>query len=109
VRFTADRERLTGNLLTAGTSTISASLQNGTTLTGTVSRAALAIDSSSTWKVTRDSTLTSLTDPSGFSGKSITNIVGNGHTVTYDAALAANAKLADKTYTLTGGGQLKPA
>jgi hypothetical protein len=43
------------------------------------------------------------------SGTSITNIVGNGHTVTYDATLAANSSLGGKTYSLANGGQLTPA
>ena len=102
-------ETLTGNLLTEGTGTITASLQNGTTLTGVINKAAVTLDSTSTWKVTGNSALTSLSDPSGITGSSITNIIGNGHTVTYNASLAANSKLANKTYALAGGGQLKPA
>jgi hypothetical protein len=109
VRIAADHETLTGNLLTAGTSSISASLQNGTALTATVEKAALSLDSTSKWTVTGNSTLTSLADLSAIAGNSIRNIIGNGHTVTYDPGLAANAELADKTYTLTGGGQLEPA
>ena len=63
----------------------------------------------STWTVTGDSKLTSLSDTSGISGTSITNIYGNGHTVTYDKSLAANSALGGKTYTLNGGGTLTPA
>jgi len=58
--------------------------------------------------VTGDSQLMSLSDSSGISGTTITNIHGNGHTVTYDASLAANSALGGKTYTLAGGGQLTP-
>jgi len=53
--------------------------------------------------------LTSFRDKSGVSVSSIKNIIGNGHTVTYDASLAANKWLSGKTYTLTGGGKLRPA
>ncbi len=67
----------------------------------------LSLDSSSTWNVTADSYLTTLSDTSGISGTAITNINGNGHTVYYDAA--ANPALGGQTYTLNGGGVLKPA
>ena len=43
------------------------------------------------------------------SGTSITNITGNGHTVTYDATASANTYLNGATYTLAGGGTLVPA
>ena len=59
-------------------------------------------------RATDDSNLTSLTG-ARISGSTVTNIIGNGHTVTYAASLAANAKLADKTYKLAGGGELRPA
>jgi len=107
--LTLTGETLSGNLLTEGTGTITSALQSGTALTGMINQAALALDSTSTWKLTGNSTLTSLSDPSGIAGTSVTNIIGDGHTVTYDASLPANSKLAGKTYALAGGGQLKPA
>ena len=58
--------------------------------------------------MTADSTLTALTDTNGIAGSSVTNIIGNGHTVTYDASLAANSSLAGKTYSLANGGTLEP-
>jgi hypothetical protein len=60
------------------------------------------------WKMTADSTVTSLTDASGVSGLSISNIVGNGQTVSHNASLAANKWLDGKVYTLSGGGKLAP-
>ena len=39
-------------------------------------------------------------------GCSITNIMGDGHTVTYAKSNAANSKLGGKTYALAGGGGL---
>jgi len=60
------------------------------------------------WNVTGTSYLTTLSDASGISGSTITNIHGNGHTVYYDATLAANSALGGKTYTLVGGGTLAP-
>jgi hypothetical protein len=106
--FTADGEILTGNLACDSISSITATLQNGTTLTGSVKGAALTLDSTSKWNVTEDSSLTALTDPNGVSGMSITNIYGNGHEVRYDANLPANKWLENKTYALANGGQLIP-
>ena len=42
------------------------------------------------------------------SGSTITNIIGNSHTVYYDASLAANSTLGGKTYSLVCTGTLKP-
>jgi len=105
---TADGETLTGDLLSDSSSSIAASLQNSTTLTGTIKSAALTLDATSVWNVTGTSYLTTLSDASGISGSTITNIHGNGHTVYYDATLAANSTLGGKTYSLVGGGTLTP-
>ena len=59
-------------------------------LTATLNRAALSVDSSSKWIVTASSILTGLTDPSGLSRSSVTNIVGHGNNVYYHASLTAN-------------------
>lgn len=108
VTFTADNTALTGSLATDSISAIDAMLKNGSSLTGAISTAALTLDASSTWTVTGDSALTTLSDSSGISGTAITNINGNGHTVTYDADLAGNSALGGQTYTLNGGGTLRP-
>ena len=55
--------------------------------------------------MTADSHLTSLTGAK-MSGTTITNITGNGRTVTYDKSASANSALGGKTYSLTGGGTL---
>ncbi len=104
--FTADGETLTGNLTRDSISSITATLQNGTTLTGSIKGAALTLDATSKWNVTGDSLLTSLADPNGVSGTTITNIYGNGHDVRYDASLPANKWLEGKTYALANGGHL---
>ena len=108
VVFTADGETLTGDLVSDSASSIAATLQNSTTLTGTIDSAALMLDATSVWNVTGTSYLTSLSDASGISGTTITNIHGNGHTVYYDTSLAANSALGGKTYSLSGGGTLTP-
>ena len=87
-------------------------LSDSSTLSGAINSAhtaksvALTLDSSSKWIVTGASYLTTLTDTAGISGTTITNIVGNGHTVYYSAS--ANPSLGGKTYTLGGGGSLVP-
>jgi len=106
--FTADGETMTGSLITDTYSSITATLKNSSTLTGFINSAALSLDATSIWNVTANSVLTSLTDSSGISGTTITNIYGNGYTVTYDSSLSANSALGGLTYTLNGGGTLAP-
>jgi hypothetical protein len=108
VIFTADAETLTGDLVCDNISSITATLQNGTTFTGMIDSAALIFDATSSWVVTATSYLTSLTDAGGISGTSISNITGNGHTVYYNAGLAANSTLGGKTFALVNGGVLTP-
>lgn len=71
--FTATEETLTGNFVTDSTSSINAVLRTNTTLTGAVNTAAtgtdnLTIDSTSAWKVTSNSMLTSLTNAGTING-----------------------------------------
>jgi hypothetical protein len=108
VSLLINADTLSGALIADASSTISATLQNGAKLTGAVQGAALSIDAASSWVVTSNSALTTLTLPGGISGSSISNIVGNGFTVTYAASLPGNAALGGATYTLVGGGQLVP-
>jgi hypothetical protein len=103
-----DGETLSGNLVTDETSSLTVSLKNSTVLTGTIKAAALSIDATSSWTLTANSYVTSLSDPSGISGASVTNITGNGFNVYYDASLAANSALGGKTYALVNGGSLMP-
>lgn len=107
--ITLDGETLAGDLLTGGKGTIAASLRNRTALAGTIDAAALTLDATSTWKLTGNSTLTTLSDPGGIRGSSVANIVGDGHTATYDASLPGNSELAGKAYELADGGMLRPA
>ncbi len=102
-----DDDTLAGDLVTGGTGTIAAELEDRSTLTGSIDKAALALAATSKWVVSGSSVLTTLTDAAGLSGDEVTNIEGDGHTVTYDSAL--NAWLHGKTYKLAGGGTLKPA
>ncbi len=103
--FTAEGGNLAGDMVAEKGNTLNVTLR-GTTLTGRIDGAGLTLESGSTWTVTKDSTLTSLSDKAGISGNKITNIMGNGHAVTYDKAVAKNLK--GRTYSLAGGGELKP-
>ena len=87
--LTADGQTLTGNMIADAVSSITATLQNGWSLEGSINShkqakaVSLALDASSTWTVTADSYLTCLSDPEGTSSTNTTNINGNGHTVYY--------------------------
>jgi hypothetical protein len=113
VEFAADAQTLAGSVVADKISTVALTLKSGSSLAGAINTAktaksvSLTLDASSTWTVTADSHLTTLSDTAGISGTKITNIVGNGHTVTYDSS--ANPGLGGKTYTFSGRGVLKPA
>lgn len=113
VIFTADTQALTGDLIADEISAIALTLHNGSSLTGAINpdgtarEANLTLDATSTWTVTADSVLTCLTNPDGIADGTITNITGDGFTVTYDAD--ACPALGGATYSLTGGGVLQPA
>jgi hypothetical protein len=108
VTFVADDVVLTGNLLADSTSTLNTTLKDNASLSGSVSGAGISLDGTSFWNVTANSTLTTLSDASGISGTTITNIYGNGYTVTYNASLSGNSALGGKTYSLVNGGYLVP-
>jgi hypothetical protein len=108
---TAVAQSLAGSLVADKISTLALSLTDHSTLKGAINAdgaakaASLALDASSSWTVTADSHLTSLAGAK-ISGSRVTNIAGNGHTVTYAKNSAANSALGGKTYTLAGGGSL---
>jgi hypothetical protein len=113
VILTADGQTLAGDMTADEISAIDITLQNGSSLTGainsenTAKEVSLTLDASSTWSVTTDSHLTSLSDMAGISGEEVTNIIGNGFTIYYDQSV--NGSLGGQTYTLSNGGYLKPA
>ena len=114
VRLTATGETLAGSIVADKVSSVTLTLTKASTLTGAIDTAgtakgtALALDPTSTWSVTANSHLTTLTGAL-VSGSTITNVKGNGHTVSYDANASANSYLGARTYTLAGGGTLSPA
>ncbi|MGZ4672870.1 MAG: hypothetical protein ACXV8K_09450, partial [Ilumatobacteraceae bacterium] len=87
---------------------------NGSKWTGALDAAnaggttGVSVDGSSTWTLTNDSYVGALT-VAAVSGTSVTNIIGNGHTLYYDSNNSANGALAGMTYTLAGGGTLTPS
>jgi hypothetical protein len=114
VIFTANGETMTGDMIADSYSSITATLKNSSTLTGAINSAntakavALTLDISSTWTVTATSYLSTLIDSAGISGTSLTNIIGNGYNVYYNASVTANSYLNGKTYSLVSGGNLAP-
>jgi hypothetical protein len=113
VFLNADKQTLAGDLSADAISSLTISLQNGSTLMGAVNAddsaksANLTLDESSTWYVTADSHLTCLTDSNGISDTIVTNIIGNGYTAYYNANTCPS--LSGQTYELTNGGTLQPA
>lgn len=110
--LTANGQVLTGDMTVDKISTIAATLENGSTLTGAINSAqtgktvTLSLDASSNWSTTADSYLTCLSDSAGISGTTVTNVTGNGHIVYYVSS--ACSALDGKTYSLNGGGMLQP-
>lgn len=108
--FTAEREKLSGDVLCDKLSALTIVLKNKTILEGsidtenTAKSIDLSLDKTSKWNVTKDSHLTSLTD----ADTSLSNILSNGHTVYYDSTASSNGWLGNKSHSLAGGGKLIP-
>ncbi|MNB88271.1 hypothetical protein D3C75_352800 [compost metagenome] len=110
VTLNADAQPLSGDITADSISKVTVVLTNGSSLSGAIDTAdtakavSLSLDAGSTWNVTADSYLSTLTD----SDSTLSNIIDNGHTIYYDASASANSWLAGATITLSGGGQLTP-
>ncbi|MDH6170805.1 type V secretory pathway adhesin AidA [Variovorax boronicumulans] len=106
--FAADNSTLTGNVVTDATSTVSMRLLNGSALTGSIDPVALAIDGTSHWTMTGNSSLSSLAlagridfqpPGSGFVPQTLTvngNWVGQGGVVALRTALGDSASSTDR-------------
>lgn len=104
-----DYQALEGELSVADGATLSVTLQNNSTFTGSVSadermRLSLSLDATSRWFVTGDSYLEALSDADA----TLQNIESNGFTIYYNSENEANAWLGSKPYALPGGGYLSP-
>lgn len=106
--LTLDGVELSGSLYADAAAAATVALQNNAVLAGAASGVGMTMDSSSVWFVTSNSVLTSLVNPAGVAGSTITNIVGNGYNVHYDPDLPANSYLGGLVYTLVRGGVLTP-
>jgi hypothetical protein len=108
----AENQVLSGDIIVDEFSSVIATLKNGTTLTGAINAdnqgkdVRLTLDADSTWLVTADSYVTTLTFYDGMSEAGVTNIAGNGHTIFYDKG--ASPALGGKAYDLPRGGKLMP-
>ena len=104
-----DYQALEGELSVADGATLSVTLQNNSTFTGSVSadermRLSLSLDATSRWFVTGDSYIEALSDADA----TLQNIESNGFTIYYNSENEANAWLGSKPYALPGGGYLSP-
>lgn len=108
--FTADTETLSGKVICDKISSVSMTLKNNTTFTGSVNtdnklaKVTINLDATSKWIVNADSYVQALTD----SDSSLANIQSNGHTIYYDASNSANSWIGGKTINLADGGKLAP-
>lgn len=97
---------LQGQLTADAGSSLELSLTANSRITGTLSNVGLELDNTSTVELTADSSAASVTGAL-VSGSEITNITGNGHTLTYDPSAEGNSYLNGQDYNLAGGGTLR--
>lgn len=108
--LTSIHQELEGDVICDGISTVSLYLSEDSQFTGAIDtehtgkETSLQLDDSSTWYVTADSYLTTLSNTQ----KTCGNIQSNGHTVFYDPAHTENKWLKGQTLELPGGGKLTP-
>lgn len=113
VVLNADSQNLAGRITADSISSVEINLRNGSSLKGAVNPAntakaiRLTIDGNSLWNVTANSYISTISDPDGITGTTVTNIKGNGYIVYYD--VTGCPELGGKTYTLSEGGTLTPA
>lgn len=108
VELVAASQEMVGDILCDSSSSISLQLEKNSTLTGTINEkssegtVAISLDKSSSWNVTGDSYVDSL------SCSSTDSIISNGHTIYYNPDSQSNSWLKGKTVKLKDNGQLKP-
>jgi hypothetical protein len=111
VSITVSESNLVGDLVALNQSSISWSLTNYSSWNGTGrvgdggGTIDITLDATSTWTVTEDVQLGKL-----ISGNAnLTNVIGNGFTVSYASNASANAWLGGRQIALKGGGKAVPA
>ncbi|WIB06157.1 hypothetical protein QNO06_16845 [Arthrobacter sp. zg-Y20] len=98
---------LTGNLSAQQGSSLAVSLTANSSVTGTLANVGVTLDDTSRISLQADSAASSVAGAL-VSGGQVTNITGNGHTLTYDPSEPENAYLNGGTYALARGGTLTP-
>jgi len=112
--FVAKNQVMSGLIHVDANSKAYITLQEASSFSGAINAsntaniANLTMDATSTWTVSANSYLNIISNSSGFSGTTCTNITGNGKNVYYDASLSGNSYLESKTYSLVNGGYLLP-
>ena len=110
VTLTAKYQILSGDILCDGISSVVLNLGYSSTYVGALNSdnsggsVTLNLGKTATLTLAGDSYVSVLSDKD----ERLSNIVGNGHTLYYDAANDANAWLDGKTITLDGGGSVAP-
>lgn len=108
VVLAADQQRIAGDILCDETSAAAVSLKNGSAFEGSIDpgntgNVSISLEGDSSWILTGDSYLTSITDEAELS-----NINSNGYTIYYDASQQANGWLQGLEIKLMDGGKLIP-
>jgi hypothetical protein len=112
VDFFVEEQTLVGDIVVDEDGAVNAFLKEGSRLKGAVNAEKkstdvnLYLDASRTWEVTADSCLNRIRNAGGFTFDTVTNIIGNGHTVYYNGT--ANSALSGRTFQLKNGGTLQP-
>jgi hypothetical protein len=108
LEFNADAQILNGDINADRISSISLTLKNGSTLSGAVSNASIALDDTSTWIVRKNSHINGLSINSDMNHDQFAQIIDNGHTIFYNSTLPENNWLEGNEFKLQGGGKLTP-
>ena len=103
-------QKLEGAVIGDRFADVAIELAEGSSLKSTINEknnmrsVSVTLDAGSTLSLTGNSYITVLKD----ADETLSNIIGNGFTLTYDAAAAENAWLAGRSIPLSGGGSLVP-
>lgn len=105
VQLTLDNQQTQGVITGSPDSTLT--LKNGSSLNGDfLGGGSVSLDASSSWIIHSSFKVQVFSDPGGINGSSVLNVTGNGQTISYSNTL--NPGLGGLTYSLQGGGSLKP-
>jgi hypothetical protein len=105
VQLTLNSQKMQGIITGSASSTLA--LTNGSSLDGDfLGGGGVTLDASSSWTIHESFQVQIFSDPGGIKGTNVLNITGNAQTISYSNAL--NPGLGGLTYSLQGGGFLKP-